>query len=128
MMRERRRAKRAKKFFAINIVAVEMGKKRIAFDRARSNPKFYDESGLDFGPDGIKIMCSKPLPEESKIQMKMLIPDDEDLNLIRANGTIRWFRQAKSRYKKYFIMGVHFKELRDEDKEKLVRLWKKYKE
>jgi hypothetical protein len=127
MMRERRANKRAKKFFAINIVALETRSGRIAFDKARTNPKFCDESGLDFGPDGIKIMCSKPLPEESKIQMKMLIPDEEDLNLIRANGTIRWFKQAKSKYRKYFIMGVHFKELRDEDKDKLVRLWRKYK-
>ncbi|MCX5686966.1 MAG: hypothetical protein NTW09_05890 [Candidatus Omnitrophica bacterium] len=34
-----------------------------------------DPPGLDFTPEGIRIMCSKPLPEESKIQMKMLIPE-----------------------------------------------------
>jgi len=127
MMKERRAYKRAKKYFAVNIVAVDIGGKRAMFDKVRSNPKFYDESGIDFGPDGIKIMCSKPLPKESKIQMKMLIPDEESLNLIRANGTIKWFRQAKSKHKKYFIIGVHFKELKDEDKNKLFRLWRKYK-
>ena len=57
-----------------------------------------------------------------------MIPDDEGLNMIRANGTIRWFRQAKNRFKKYFIMGVRFRDLREEDKEKLLRLWRKYKD
>jgi hypothetical protein len=128
MMKEKRAHRRAKKCFAINIVSVEVGKKRMEFGKLRSNPKFCDESGLDFAPGGIKIMCSKPLPEESKIQMKMLIPDEDDLNMIRANGTIRWFKQAKTKYKKYFIMGVQFRELRDEDKEKLFRLWRKYKD
>ena len=72
-------------------------------------------------------MCSKPLPEESKIQMKMLIPDEEGLNLIRANGTIKWFKQVKGKYKKYFIIGVNFRDLVQDDKEKLIRLWKKYR-
>jgi len=127
MMKERRAYRRAKKYFAINIVAVDMDGKQIRFDKMRVNPKFYDESGVDFSPGGIKIMCSKRLPPESKIQMKLLIPDEENLNLIKANGTIRWFKQAKSRYKKFFMMGVEFKDLREEDKEKLFRLWRKYK-
>lgn len=127
-MKEKRAQKRAKKYFAINIISVEVGNRMMAFGKMRANPKFCDESGLDFCPDGAKIMCSKPLPEESKIQMKMLIPDEDDLNMIRANGTIRWFKQVKGKYKKYFIMGVQFKELREEDKEKLFRLWRKYKD
>jgi len=127
-MKERRAYKRAKKYFAVNIVAVEVGKKRVAFDKVKSNPKFYDETGIDFGPDGARIMCSKPLPEESQIQMKLLIPDEGGLNLIRANGTIRWFKQVKGKYRKFFIIGVRFKELKEADKEKLFRLWRKYKE
>ena len=126
-MKERRAHKRVQKYFAVNIISVDVNGKRAAFDKSRSNPKFYDESGLDFGPDGVKIMCSKPLPEESKIQMKMLIPDEESINLIRANGTIKWFRQVKGRYKKYFIIGVHFRELKEDDRAKLLRLWRKYK-
>lgn len=126
-MKERRSSKRARKYFAINIVAVEIGGKRVGFEKLKANPKFCDESGLDFAPGGIKVMCSKPLPEESKIQMKLLIPDEDDLNLIRASGTIKWFRQVKGRGKKYFIIGVQFRELRDEDKEKIFRLWRKYK-
>ena len=126
-MKERRRHKRVKKYFAINIVACDIDGKHLQFDNIKSNPKFYDESGLDFTPEGIKIMCSKPLPEESKIQMKMLIPDEENLNLIRANGTIKWFKQIKGRYKKYFIIGVHFRDLPEDEKQKLIRLWKKYK-
>ena len=125
-MKEKRAAKRAKRYFAINIVSVDIEGKILRFDKISTNPKFCDESGLDFSPQGLKIMCSKTLPEESKIQMKLLIPDEEHLNLIRANGTVKWFKQAKGVSKKYFIIGVHFKDLPDEDKEKLIRLWKKY--
>ncbi|MCM8761269.1 MAG: PilZ domain-containing protein [Candidatus Omnitrophica bacterium] len=128
MMKERRAQKRAKKYFAINIVAIENGGKAARFDNIRTNPKFYDESGIDFSPEGLKIMCSKPLPPESKIQMKLLIPDEDSLNLIRADGTIKWFRQIKGKHGKYFLIGVHFRELRKEDKEKIFRLWRKYKE
>jgi hypothetical protein len=126
-MREGRKTKRAKRYFAINIVACDMGGQHIKFDNIKTNPKFYDESGLDFSPDGVKIMCSKPLPEESKIQMKMLIPDEQNLNLIRASGTIKWFKQIKGKYKKYFVIGVCFRDLPQDEKEKLFRLWKKYK-
>ena len=127
-MKERRGHMRTKKYFAINIVAVDTGEKTVKFDKIGSNPKFCDESGIDFSPAGLKIMCSKPLPPESKIQMKLLIPDEESLNLIRASGTIKWFRQVKGRHKKYFIIGVHFRELKEDDRSKLLRLWRKYKE
>ncbi len=126
-MKERRKCVRVKKYFAINIVACDSDDKHMRFDKIKANPKYCDESGLDFTPEGVRIMCSKPLPEESKIQMKMLIPDEDNLNLIRANGTIKWFKQVKGKYKKYFIIGVHFRDLAQDDKEKLVRLWKKYK-
>ena len=127
-MKEKRKQKRTRKYFAINIVAVDIDGNSLRFDKLKGNPKFCDESGLDFSPEGVKIMCSKPLPEESKIQMKMLIPDSEDLNLIRANGTIKWFKEVKGEYKKYFVIGVHFRDLENADKQKLVNLWKKYKE
>ena len=126
-MKERRKQKRATKYFAINIVAVDVEGKTLRFDNIKANPKFCDESGIDFSPEGVKIMCSKPLPEESRIQMKMLIPDAEDLNLIKANGTIKWFKQVKGKNKKYFIIGVHFKGLDAADRKKLLSLWKKYK-
>jgi hypothetical protein len=125
-MKEKRKVKRAEKYFAINIVSVDINGKVIKFGRAKASPKFHDESGLNFSPDGISIMCSKPLPRESKIQMKMLIPEEEGLNLIKANGTIKWFREIKGKYKKYFVMGVHFRDLDEDDKNKLVKLWKKY--
>ena len=127
MIKEKRKTPRAKRYFAINIIACDSDDKHLRFDKIKSNPKYFDESGLDFSPEGIKIMCSKPLPEESKIQMKMLIPDEDNLNLIRANGTIKWFKQVKGKYKKYFMIGVSFRDLAQGDKEKLVRLWKKYK-
>jgi len=126
-MPEKRKYKRAKKNFAINIVAVDAKGRSLRFDEiSRSHPKFYDESGLDFSPEGISIMCSKTLPKESKIQMKMLIPDENDINLIKANGTIKWFKQVKGVHKKYFVIGVHFRDIMDTDKEKLIALWKKY--
>ena len=126
-MIEKRKFQKIKKYFAINIVACDIDGKHMQFDKIKVNPKFYDETGVDFTPDGIKIMCSKKLPEESKIQMKMLIPDEVSLNLIRASGTIKWFKQIKGRYKKYFIIGVHFRDLPEDEKQKLIRLWKKYK-
>ncbi|NQT23451.1 MAG: PilZ domain-containing protein [Candidatus Omnitrophica bacterium] len=126
-MKERRKHKRAKKYFAINIISVNFDGQYLRFDKHKTNPKFYDESGIDFSPGGIKIMCSKPLPEESKIQMKMLIPDEKSLNLLRANGTIKWFKQVKGKHKKYFLIGVHFRDLTQDCKKKLVTLWKKYK-
>ncbi|MDO8525444.1 MAG: hypothetical protein Q7S07_03045 [Candidatus Omnitrophota bacterium] len=125
-MKEKRKLRRVTKYFAINIVACDIEGKHLRFDNIKTNPKFYDETGIDFTPEGVKIMCSKRLPEESKIQMKMLIPDKENLNLIRANGAIKWFKQVKGKYKKYFIMGVHFRKLAKDDRDKLVRLWKKY--
>ena len=125
--KERRKLIRVKKYFAINIVAVDLKGKHLTFDKTKINPKFYDESGIDFTPDGIRIMCSKSLPKESKIQMKMLIPDEANLNLIRATGTIKWFKQIKGKYRKYFVIGVHFRDLPEDEREKLVRLWKKYR-
>lgn len=126
-MKNKRRSKRVQKYFAVNIVALDNKGRNLKFDDIKANPKFYDESGLDFSPEGIKIMCSKPLPKESRIQMKMLIPDKDDLNLIKANGTIKWFKQVKGKYKKYFIIGVNFNKLSAADRTKLLNLWKKYK-
>lgn len=126
-MKEMRKHKRVKKYFAVNIISVDTKGKYMRFDNIKTNPKFCDESGLDFSPEGIKIMCSKPLPKESKIQMKMLIPDEEDLNLIRATGTIKWFKQIKGEHKKFFIIGVNFRDVGEDNKQKLIRLWKKYK-
>jgi c-di-GMP-binding flagellar brake protein YcgR len=126
-MKNRRKWVRAKRYFAINIIAVDVDGEHLRFDGIKSNPKFCDESGLDFSPGGLKIMCSKTLPEESKIQMKMLIPDTGGLNLIRANGTIKWFKQIKGRSKKYFMLGVNFRDLAENDKKKILYLWRKYK-
>ena len=126
-MNRKRKKKRISKFFGINIVAVDSGGKELEFNKLKTKSKLYSETGADATNKGIKIMCSKPLPEESKIQMKMLIPEKENLNLIKTNGTIKWFKQVKEKHKKYFIVGVDFTELSEEDKNKMVKLWKKYK-
>lgn len=125
-MTEKRAHKRTPRFFAINIVAVDKDGRTVRFDGFKASPKFYDESGIDFSPEGVKIICSKTLPKESRIQMKMLIPDEENLNLIRANGTIKWFKEAKGKHKKYFMIGVHFKQIDPADRKKLMNLWRKY--
>ena len=125
-MRERREFKRVKKYFAVNIVSVDANGKHLEFDKIRTNPKFYDESGIDFSPAGLRIMCSKPLPCESQIQMKILMPDAEGLNFISAAGIIKWFKQVQGKYKKYFQIGVCFRNLPNTEKKKLTRLWKKY--
>ena len=125
-MKEKRKFKRAKKYFAINIVSVDTDGKHLEFDKIRTNPKFYDESGIDFSPSGIRIMCSKSLPAESRVRMKMLIPDAEILNTISADGTIKWFKQIQGKYKRYFQLGVCFRNLPVAEKKNLTKLWKKY--
>jgi len=125
-MKERRKVQRAEKYFAVNIVAVDTKGKTLRFDGIKGHPKFHDESGMDFSPDGIKIMCSKALPTESNIQMKMLIPDENGLNLLKANGTIKWFKEVKGKDKKFFVIGVHFRDISSEDRNILLRLWKNY--
>ncbi|MFH1847453.1 MAG: PilZ domain-containing protein [Candidatus Omnitrophota bacterium] len=127
-MKKPRKIKRAQKYFAINIIALDKNGNIIKFNTSKASPKFYDESGLDFSTEGIKIMCSKALPAESKIQMKLLIPDQKKLNSINATGTIKWFKQIKGKYKDFFVMGVHFGTMSKTDKEKLLKLWKKYSE
>jgi len=127
-MAEKRKKKRAKKYFAVNIVAVDTKGKVLRFDKRKANPKFHDETGLDFSTEGANIMCSRPLPPEAKVQMKLLIPDESGLNMVKANGTIKWFKQVKGTYKKYFIMGVNFRDMEEADKDVLLNLWKKYKE
>ena len=126
-MKDRRKFKRAKKYFAINIVSVDTNGKHIRFDESEIHPKFYDESGIDFSPEGLKFICSKSLPHQSQLRMNLLILDEKELNSISACGTIKWFRQVKGSYKKYFQIGVCFKNLPNAEKKKLVKLWKKYK-
>lgn len=125
-MAEKRKKSRANKYFAVNIVSVDSDGKVMRFDGFKASPKFYDESGLDFTPDGVKIICSKPLPAESNIQMKMLIPDEDGINLIKVNGTIKWFKEVKGEHKKYFMIGVYFRDMTSADRAKLAQLWRKY--
>lgn len=124
-MEKRRKFERINKYFAVNIVTLASKGKVLRFDGIKANPKFYNESGLDFSPEGIRIMCSKPLPEESKIEMKMLMPDRDNLYRIKANGTIKWFKQIEGKYKKYFIIGIKFEELSKTDRTKLLNLWER---
>ncbi|NQT23459.1 MAG: hypothetical protein HQ579_08515, partial [Candidatus Omnitrophica bacterium] len=51
-MKERRNLKRAKKYFSINILSIDSDGKNLSFGKVKSNPKFCDEAGLDFTPEG----------------------------------------------------------------------------
>ncbi|KJJ85435.1 hypothetical protein OMAG_000705 [Candidatus Omnitrophus magneticus] len=72
------------------------------------------------------ITESKPLPTESQIQLKMMIPDETGLNIIKTNGNIKWFKEIKDIHKKCFILGVYFRDMDGIEKEKLLNVWKKY--
>jgi hypothetical protein len=126
-MKKKQKYKKVKKFFGINIVAVNVRGKALRFGASKAKAKFHDESGVDFSPEGASIICSKPLPSEARIQMKMLFPDKDGLNLIKANGVIKWIKQVRGKYKKYFVLGVYFRDLAREDRNKLLTLWKKYR-
>lgn len=103
------------KNFGINIVAV-------------------DESGNSLGlkidgPKGKdKITSSRLLPKDSKIQLKMLFPEKEDLNLVKAHGTIKWVKQVKKPDGKYFVIGVHFRAASEREKVRITKLWKTHRE
>ena len=125
-MREKRKFTRVKKGFAINIVSVDTDGKHLEFYKIKASPKFYDESGIDFSPRGLEIICSKSLPPNARIQMKLLIPDADTLNVIKASGIIKWFKEIKGKYEDYFQLGIAFKNLGITEKKKLTRLWKKY--
>ena len=125
-MREKRRFKRVEKGFGINIVSLDTNGKHLTFDHIKANPKFYDESGIDFSPRGLGIICSRSLPPNARIQMKLLIPDADTLNIIKASGIIKWFKEIKGKYKNYFQLGIGFKNLGITEKKKLTRLWKMY--
>ena len=125
-MIEKRKFKRIKKGFGINIVSVDTDDKHLEFYKIKSSPKFYDESGVDFSPRGLGIICSKSLPPNAQIQMRLLIPDADSLNTIKASGIIKWFKEIKGKYKNYFQLGISFKNLGITEKKKLTRLWKKY--
>lgn len=126
-MEERRRLKRIKKFFALNILSLIDRGRQIKFDELKTNPKFYDESGVDFNMSGIGLMCSKALPSESKIKMSMLFMDKDKMKTIQADGTIKWAQPVEGEYKNYYLMGVDFEDLSKKDKAKLQGLCKKYK-
>lgn len=106
--------KSAERNFGINIVAVDENGKSL---------------GLDL--DGLgakdKVTASRTLPKNSKIQLKMLFPAKEDLNLVKTHGTIKWIKQIKKPEGKFFLIGVHFREASNPEKEKIARLWKTHR-
>ena len=110
--------------FGINIVAVdENGKSQGVSLSPESEAK---ETILT--PEKSKITSSRPLPKESKLQIKMLFPEKSDLNLLKAHGTVKWVKQVKTAGGKYFLIGVHFREATSQEKEKITKLWKTHRE
>ncbi|MBF0217433.1 MAG: PilZ domain-containing protein [Candidatus Omnitrophica bacterium] len=118
--------KMAKKCFATNIISADVKGKTLVFAAHRNNPKFYDETGLEFSPEGATLICSKTLPEGSSVQMKMLIPEDDRIHRINTDGTIRSHEKIHGATKDYFRMNVCFTSLEAADKQTLRTLWEKY--
>ncbi len=102
------------KNFGINIVAVDENGKSLGLGHEK--PKGKD-----------KVTSSRLLSKHSKIQLKMFFPEKSDLNLLKANGTIKWVKQLRRPDGKYFIIGVHFREASGNEKEKITRLWKTHR-
>ena len=124
-MKKKQSPKRPGKHFAVNIISVDEDGNTLPFER----PDISNETPDHNAPSGTtrkKVMHSKKLPEESKIQVKFLMPDEGGMNLVRANGSVKWFRQVKEKNKKSFVMGVCFRDITPEDREKLMHLWKTY--
>jgi hypothetical protein len=110
--------------FGINIVAVDENGKSLGLklDAAR------DGGTREIKPKtGKRVTSSRPLPEDSKIQLKMLFPERSDLNLLKAHGTIKWVKQVKEPAGKYFLIGVHFREASVKDKLRITKLWKTHR-
>ena len=124
MKNSKNKKKTAERNFGINIVAVdENGKSHGVTLSPGSEAK---ETILE--PGKSKITSSRPLPKESKLQIKMLFPERSDLNLVKANGTVKWVKQVKTSEGKYFLIGVHFREASSEEKGKITKLWKTHRE
>lgn len=111
--------------FGINIVAVDEDGKSLGLP-IETPPYFIPEKHGKPKTPG-KVASSRPLPEDSKIQLKMLFPEKEDLNLLKANGTVKWVKQTKTPGGKYFLIGVHFREATIKEKEKITKLWKTHR-
>jgi hypothetical protein len=116
----------AKKCFATNIISADVKGKTLTFDTHRNNPKFYDESGLEFSPENATLICSKTLPKGSSVRMKMLIPEDDKIHRIQTAGTISSLKKIQGAAKNYFRMNVCFTSLEAADKQTLRILWEKY--
>jgi len=105
--------------FGINIVAVDETGEIIGLDASGQK--------LDSIKPDDRVYSSRALPKDSKIQLKMLFPEEKDLNLVKANGTVKWVKQVKAPGGKYFLIGVHFLEAGDREKEKITKLWKSHR-
>ena len=107
--------KNPEKNFGINIIAVDENGKSLGLEWEGSEK------------EKTKISSSRPLPKDSKLQLKMLFPEKEDLNLLKAHGTIKWVKQIKNPGGKYFLIGVYFREVSGTEKGKITKLWKNHR-
>lgn len=112
--------------FGISIVAVDDDGKSLGLG---TNSPFPDISGPKNlkENDKEKTISSRPLPKNSKIQLKMFFPEKKNLNLVKAHGTIKWIKQVKTPDGKYFLIGVSFKEATKQEKDKITKLWKTHR-
>jgi hypothetical protein len=125
-MKERRKYKRVRKFFAVNIVAAYFGSQEVRFDTDPAAPKFCDESGVDYSIDGIRIICSKPLPVNCETEMNLLLVNGDGLHNVQARGVVKWFKGVESKHGKYYIGGLQLSDISKDDRQILEELWKKH--
>lgn len=112
--------------FGISIVAVSENGDNLGNTAATPFPE-VPRRGEPGSVGKKKTASSKALPKDSKIQLKMLFPDKNGLNLVKAHGTVKWVKQVKSPEGKYFLIGVHFKEATKQEREKITKLWKTHR-
>ncbi len=126
MMTEKRKLKRAARDFAVNITSADLDGQRFNFDRNPVCPKLYNESGVDFTHAGVRLMSSKSLPSNTRVTLKMLIPDNGAIYTFGVTGTVKWSRLVEGPHKKYFHIGIEFNDVSAGAAEILQRLWQKY--
>jgi len=125
-MKEKHSKKRPGKYLPVNIVPVDDDGKMLDGFAGQAELSSRASDAQATNNDEVKITRSKDLPEESKIQVKMLMPDEKGLNLVRVNGSIKWVQQNKEKREKHLVMGVCFRDITPEDRKKLMGLWKRY--
>jgi len=105
-LRERRKYRRMKKAFGINIVSV--GKRATL-------PKLDHEIGLNISLGGLLIMCEHFLKKNTAVGIILMLMKKGAYRTIKTRGRIIWCRMSFEPSAAYF-MGIKFTKLSRRDK------------